>query len=45
MSTYASKTDVTSDRSGGEIEKTLSRYGATHFAYIPGRLMLEGGAA
>ncbi|MFD5599898.1 hypothetical protein ACFWHR_07550 [Leucobacter sp. NPDC058333] len=40
MSTYASKTDVTSDRSRGEIEKTLSRYGATHFAY-----MTEPGAA
>ena len=40
MSTYASKTDVTSDRSRSEIEKTLSRYGATHFAY-----MTEPGAA
>lgn len=40
MSTYASKTDVTSDRSRAEIEKTLARYGATHFAY-----MTEPGAA
>lgn len=40
MSTYASKTDVTSDKSRSEIEKTLSRYGATHFAY-----MSEPGAA
>ncbi|MEJ6490810.1 hypothetical protein PQI23_13895 [Leucobacter sp. USCH14] len=40
MTTYASKTDVTSDRSRGEIEKTLGRYGATHFAY-----MTEPGAA
>ncbi len=40
MSTYASKTDVTSDRSRGEIEKILARYGATHFAY-----MTEPGAA
>lgn len=40
MSTYAAKTDVTSERSRGEIEKTLARYGATHFAY-----MAEPGAA
>lgn len=40
MSTYASRTDVTSDRSRGEIEKTLTRYGASHFAY-----MSEPGAA
>lgn len=40
MSTYAAKTDVTSERSRAEIEKTLGRYGATHFAY-----MSEPGAA
>lgn len=42
MSTYAAKTDVTSDRSRGEIEKTLTRYGATHFGYMtePGRAVI-----
>lgn len=40
MSTYTSKTEVTSDRSRAEIEKTLGRYGASHFAY-----MSEPGAA
>lgn len=34
MSTYAAKTDVTSDRSRMEIERTLARYGSTHFAYM-----------
>ena len=33
MSTYASKTSVSSDRSRAEIEKTLSRYGANAFMY------------
>ena len=33
MGTYASSTDVTSDRSRAEIERTLVRYGATQFAY------------
>jgi hypothetical protein len=30
---YAEKTEVTSDRSRAEIERTLRRYGATAFAY------------
>jgi hypothetical protein len=30
---YASQTTVTADRSRGEIEKTLQRYGATGFMY------------
>jgi len=30
---YAERTEVSSDRSRGEIEKTLKRYGATQFAY------------
>lgn len=30
---YAQKTEVTSDRSRGEIEQTLARYGAKKFAY------------
>ena len=33
MATYASNTDVSSDRSRSEIERTLQRYGATSFAY------------
>lgn len=33
MSRYASKTDVSSDRSRSEIERTLARYGATSFQY------------
>lgn len=33
MSRYAQKTDVTSDRSRAEIERTLQRYGADQFAY------------
>lgn len=42
MATYAAKTEVTSDRSRGEIERTLSRYGATHFGYMsePGRAIV-----
>ena len=42
MPTYAAKTDVTSDRSRTEIERTLGRYGATHFGYMtePGRAMI-----
>lgn len=31
--TYAAQTSVPADRSRGEIEKTLTRYGATSFAY------------
>src|SRR5690349_11961643 len=30
---YAAKTQVTSERSRGEIEQTLKRYGASHFMY------------
>lgn len=30
---YAARTDVTSDRSRAEIERTLTRYGATAFSY------------
>ena len=33
MTKYAQNTDVPSDRSRAEIEKTLSRYGATSFMY------------
>ena len=33
MSRYAEKTSVSSERSRGEIEKTLVRYGASGFAY------------
>ena len=33
MSRYAAQTEVPADRSRGEIERTLSRYGATGFAY------------
>ena len=33
MSRYAQNTDVSSDRSRAEIEKTLSRYGAESFMY------------
>lgn len=33
MPTYASKTTVTSDKSRAEIERTLTRYGATSFMY------------
>ena len=34
MSTYAKNTEVTSDRSRQEIERTLERYGADEFAYM-----------
>lgn len=42
MATYAANTDVTSDRSRAEIERTLTRYGATHFGYMsePGRALV-----
>lgn len=42
MGTYASNTDVSSDRSRSEIERTLERYGATHFGYMsePGRALV-----
>lgn len=42
MTTYAAKTDVSSDRSRSEIERTLARYGATHFGYMsePDRAMV-----
>lgn len=33
MSKYASKTEVSTDRSRAEIERTLTRYGATGFMY------------
>lgn len=33
MSRYADRTDVPSDRSRSEIERTLARYGATQFMY------------
>lgn len=33
MGTYAANTDVTSDRSKAEIERTLQRYGASEFMY------------
>ena len=33
MGTYASKTKVSSDKSKQEIERTLTRYGATEFLY------------
>lgn len=33
MSTYAASTSVSSDKSRAEIEKTLSRYGASQFMY------------
>jgi len=40
--TYAAKTEVTSERSRSEIERTLGRYGASHFGYMtePGRAMV-----
>lgn len=34
MATYASGTEVTSDRSRMEIERTLTRYGADEFGYM-----------
>lgn len=42
MGTYAASTDVTSDKSRAEIERTLTRYGATHFGYMsePGRALV-----
>lgn len=42
MGVYAATTDVSSDRSRSEIERTLARYGATHFGYMsePGRAMI-----
>jgi len=33
MPTYAKETDVPADKSRGEIERTLTRYGATAFMY------------
>lgn len=35
--TYAASTDVSSDRSRAEIERTLTRYGADQFAYMTSR--------
>lgn len=35
--TYAATTDVPSDRSRAEIERTLTRYGADQFAYMSSR--------
>lgn len=37
MATYAAGTDVSSDRSRTEIERTLTRWGADSFAYMTGR--------
>jgi len=37
MTRYATNTDVSSDRSRAEIEKTLQRYGADRFAYMTER--------
>lgn len=39
---YAAKTDVPTDKSRAEIERTLSRYGASRFAYMnePERAMI-----
>lgn len=37
MGTYASTTEVSSDRSRAEIERTLSRWGADSFAYMSNR--------
>lgn len=34
MTTYAANTTVPSEKSRAEIETTLARYGATHFAYM-----------
>ncbi|MGO2112569.1 MAG: hypothetical protein ACTH31_13250 [Pseudoclavibacter sp.] len=34
MTTYAKNTEVTVERSRAELEKTLGRYGATHFGYL-----------
>lgn len=33
MATYAASTEVSSEKSRAEIERTLTRYGATNFAY------------
>lgn len=40
--TYAANTEVSSDKSRLEIERTLARYGATHFGYMsePGRALI-----
>lgn len=37
MATYAAKTDVSSEKTRVEIERTLARYGADEFAYGSGR--------
>lgn len=37
MTRYASNTDVSSERSRGEIERTLQRYGADRFGYSSSR--------
>lgn len=37
MGTYASSTEVSSDKSRAEIERTLSRWGADSFAYMTNR--------
>jgi hypothetical protein len=37
MATYANKTEVSSDRSRQEIERTLARWGADSFAYMTSR--------
>lgn len=42
MAKFAATTSVSVEKSRGEIESTLSRYGATHFAYAtePGRAVI-----
>jgi hypothetical protein len=42
MPTYATETTVSSEKSRAEIERTLTRYGATSFAYMssPGKAMI-----
>lgn len=42
MSQYAARTEVGSEKSRAEIERTLTRYGATHFAYMtaPGQAVV-----
>lgn len=41
MATYASNTEVSSDRSRAEIERTLERWGADSFAYMTNRTQAQ----
>lgn len=41
MGTYASNTEVSSDRSRAEIERTLARWGADSFAYMASRTQAQ----